>query len=161
MIRHSMTRLMSRMIIASVFIFIAWTPAQAAKLQWTDDTGTLHSLSEYKGKPVLVHFWASWCGPCRSEMPLLTRWLKQHPDVTIIPVSLDSSIEDARTFLKDNHFDIPAQLTDSAQAISMGARGLPTTIVIASDSTITARQIGSLPWDKQEFSDKVLGMLKE
>jgi len=156
-----MTRWINRWMISAALILFAWMPAQAAELQWVDQSGTPHSLTEYKGKPVLVHFWASWCGPCRHEMPLLTAWLKQHPDVTIIPISLDRSIADAQDFLMENHFDLPAQLTDSAQAMGMGARGLPATIVVAADSSITAHQIGSLPWDNQKFSDSVLGMLNE
>ncbi len=147
--------------LATLFMLLAWTPATAAQLQWVDDSGAIHSLDEYKGRAVLVHFWASWCGPCRQEMPLLTAWLKQHPEVTIIPVSLDSTIENAQAFLSSNGFDLPAQLTDSAQAMGMGARGLPTTLVVAADSSITARQIGSLPWDDDAFSAKVLEMLNE
>ncbi|WP_240923923.1 TlpA family protein disulfide reductase [Mariprofundus ferrooxydans] len=144
----------------AALLLLAWIPAQAASLHWTDSKGAMHSLDEYKGKPVLVHFWASWCGPCRHEMPALTAWLKKHPQVTIIPISLDSSLADAQAFLTSNHFDLPAQLTDSAQAMGMGARGLPTTLAIASDGTIKARQIGTLPWEDPSFSDTVLSMLK-
>ncbi len=146
-----------------LFVWLAMqaTAVQAAELQWIDQSGAPHSLAEYQGKAVLVHFWASWCGPCRHEMPLLTRWLKQHPDVTIIPVSLDDSMADAQKFLNSNHFDLPAQLTDQAQAMAMGARGLPTTLVVAADGDIAARQIGALPWDQKEFSDTVLGFLKQ
>jgi len=147
-------------LIATLFTLISAAPAYAVDFQWMDEQGAMHSLDEYKGKPVLVHFWASWCGPCRHEMPALTTWLKKHPEVTIIPVSMDSRLESAQAFLDENHFDLPAQLTDSSQAQAMGARGLPTTLAIAADGSITARQIGSLPWDDQAFSDKVLAMLK-
>ncbi|MFQ5346074.1 MAG: TlpA family protein disulfide reductase [Mariprofundus sp.] len=147
------------MSIALAFVLTAWGPAHAAELQWIDHAGTPHSLAEYRGKAVLVHFWASWCGPCRHEMPMLTSWLKQHPDVTIIPISLDDSLEDARDFLTSNHFDLPAQLTSSSQAAALGARGLPTTLVVNADGDIAARQIGALPWEDKEFSDTVLGFL--
>ncbi|MDQ7000785.1 MAG: TlpA disulfide reductase family protein [Mariprofundus sp.] len=152
---------MNRLALATVFTVMLWIPAQAVELRWVDHSGSPHSLSEYRGKSVLVHFWASWCGPCRHEMPLLTAWLKQHPDVTIIPVSLDDSMEDARNFLTSNHFNLPAQLTDSSQAMALGARGLPTTLVVNADGDIAARQIGALPWDKKKFSDTVLGFLNQ
>ncbi|MDX8405785.1 MAG: redoxin family protein [Mariprofundus sp.] len=155
-----MPRTIIRWTAAALLCLFASMPAQAADFKWMDNQGKTHSLEEYKGKPVLVHFWASWCGPCRHEMPALTAWLKEHPDITIIPVSLDSSLEQAQAFLDDHHFDLPAQLTDQSQASSMGARGLPTTLAIAADGSITARQIGTLPWGDQDFSDKILVMLK-
>jgi len=155
-----MPRKMLRWIPVTLILLFAWMPAQAADFQWVDNTGATHSLDQYRGKPVLVHFWASWCGPCRHELPALTAWLKRHPHVIFIPVSLDDSMADAQAFLKKNHFNIPAQLTDSAQAMAMGARGLPTTLAIAADGSIIARQIGALPWGDKTFSDKVLSMLK-
>jgi len=162
-INNRSVRNWSKRVILMLFICMVTqvAAAQAAQLQWIDQSGAPHSLAEYKGKAVLVHFWASWCGPCRHEMPLLTRWLKQHPDVTFIPVSLDDSLADAEHFLTSNHFDLPPQLTDQAQAMAMGARGLPTTLVVAADGDIAARQIGALPWDQKDFSDTVLEFLKQ
>jgi len=156
-----MTQRIHIWMISAALILFAWMPAQAAELQWIDDTGAPHALTEYKGKAVLVHFWASWCGPCRHEMPLLTTWLQQHPDVTIIPISLDDSMEDAQNFLTSNHFNLPAQLTESSQAMALGARGLPTTLVVNADGDIAARQIGALPWNKKKFSDTILGFLSQ
>jgi len=156
-----MPRWITRWMISAVLTLFAWMPAQAIELQWIDHGGVPHNMTEYKGKAVLVHFWASWCGPCRHEMPLLTTWLKQHPDVTIIPISLDDSMEDAQNFLTSNHFNLPAQLTESSQAMALGARGLPTTLVVNADGDIAARQIGALPWDKKKFSDTVLDFLNQ
>jgi thiol-disulfide isomerase/thioredoxin len=156
-----MMRWINRWMISAVLTLFAWMPAQAVELQWIDHNGVPHNMTEYKGKAVLVHFWASWCGPCRHEMPLLTTWLQQHPEVTIIPVSLDDSMEDAQNFLTSNHFNLPAQLTDSSQAMALGARGLPTTLVVNADGDIAARQIGALPWNKKKFSDTVLGFLNQ
>lgn len=134
--------------------------AEAAELEWRDQSGTLHSLAEYRGRAAIVHFWASWCGPCRDEMPKLTDWIKQHPDIAIIPISLDKSIEDAALFLRANRFELSPQTSDQAQAMGMGVRGLPTTMVIAADGSIAASQIGAMPWDNDAFSEKLLEKLK-
>lgn len=133
---------------------------EAVELQWQNERGEMHSLAEYKGRPVLLHFWASWCGPCRHEMPLLTAWLKRHPDVLFIPVSLDDDLASAKRFLSEHGFDLPAQIGDSRQAMGLGARGLPTTMVISAAGDIAARQVGALPWNEEKFSNVVLGYLR-
>jgi len=147
------------LIFALICLPLVPSVASAVELQWQDEQGTIHSLDEYKGKPVLVHFWASWCGPCRGEMPKLTAWLKQHPQVTIIPISLDDSIADAKAFLTEHQFALPAQIGDQNQAFALGARGLPTTMTISASGDITARQIGALPWDDPQLSKAVLQAL--
>ncbi len=150
-----MTRIMLKNI---VFVLILLFPPalQAADFTWTDERGARHQLDEYRGKPLLLHLWASWCPPCRTEMPELTAWLKKHPEVTILPVSLDRNIADARNFLDRNHFDLPALLTDSGQAMGLGARGLPTTIVISADGRIERGFIGARDWNDPSFSDLIL-----
>ena len=65
--------------------------ATADSFRWVDDGGKLHSLEEYRDKAVIVHIWATWCSPCRSEMPELSAWLQAHPDVIFLPVSVDES----------------------------------------------------------------------
>ncbi len=131
-------------------------PAQAADFSWMDDKGTIHQLDEFSGKPVLLHLWASWCPPCRAEMPELTSWLKRHPEVTILPISLDNELADARDFLARHHFDLPTLLTDSSQAMRLGARGLPTTIVIDARGKVRQGFIGAQDWTNPDFSEQIL-----
>ena len=152
--------MLNKAMMFAVIMFIT-LPAQAADFSWMDDRGTIHQLDEYKGKPVLLHFWASWCPPCRAEMPELTAWLKKNPEVTVIPVSLDNSLEDAQTFLDDHHFDLPAQLTDSSQAMSMGARGLPTTLIISANGDVKQGFIGARDWQDKSFTDGILGEFRK
>ncbi|MDX8407140.1 MAG: TlpA disulfide reductase family protein [Mariprofundaceae bacterium] len=136
-------------------------PVRAADFSWMDDKGAIHQLDEYRGKPVLLHLWASWCPPCRAEMPELAAWLKKNPEVTVIPVSLDNSLEDAQVFLDDNHFDLAAQLTDSSQAMAMGARGLPTTLVISANGEVKHGFIGARDWQDKSFTDGILSEFRK
>jgi len=139
-----------------VFALFFALPAQATDFQWLDEGGAMHHLDEYKGQPVLLHLWASWCPPCRAEMPDLSVWLKKHPEVTFLPVSVDSEFADARNFLDSEHFDMPALLTDQSQAFAMGARGLPTTIIIGPNGMIKQGYIGASNWLDPGFTGKIL-----
>ena len=57
-------------------------------------------LSEHQGKPVILTFWASWCGPCRLELPALSTWAGEHPDVAVYAVSVDRSRQAAEQFIQ-------------------------------------------------------------
>ncbi|HKI61945.1 MAG TPA: TlpA disulfide reductase family protein [Mariprofundaceae bacterium] len=147
---------MFRFLIPLLLFACAFAPAQATAFQWLDEAGTMHHLDEYSGKPVLLHLWASWCPPCRAEMPELSAWLKKHPEVTLLPVSVDNEFADAKNFLAGQHIVMPALLTDQSQAMSMGARGLPTTIIISANGKIKQGFIGARNWLDSDFTSKVL-----
>lgn len=130
--------------------------AAARSLQWMDAAGQAHSLAEYRGKPVVVHLWATWCPPCRTEMPELSAWLHKHPDVPFLPISVDQSARVARTFLAQHDITLPILLTDPTEATSFGVRVLPSTFVISADGNIRRRLFGSQPWSDNNFSESML-----
>jgi len=142
--------------LASVFLLVS---AQAADFKWMDDKGELYQLSEaYKGQPVVVHFWASWCPPCVAEMPEMAAWLKEHPDVKVLPVSLDRNLEAAQSFLQQNHIELPALLTDNSQSGRMGVRGLPTTILIDQHGKVLSSRIGMQDWQNTAWTNQLLAL---
>lgn len=151
---------MKRWVLAMMLLMLGTASAQAAEFSWHDANGASHSLTEFRGKSVLVHFWASWCPPCRAEMPELVRWLKMHPEVTIVPVSMDTSPEAARKFLDSQEIDFPVLLTGSREAMKMGVRGLPTTVVVDASGQIVASFVGGRDWSDEEFSNEILASLK-
>lgn len=133
--------------------------AHAVDFKWMDDKGEIHALSQdYKHQPVLVHVWASWCGPCRAEMPEMSAWLKKHPEVKIIPVSLDSDLETAQAFLKSQGLNLPALLTDQQQAGYLGIRGLPTTILVDAEGNMMDRRVGMQDWSYPAWTNEVLAL---
>ncbi|MDX8402812.1 MAG: TlpA disulfide reductase family protein [Mariprofundaceae bacterium] len=128
----------------------------AAEYEWKDASGAVKSLADYKGKPVVLHFWASWCPPCRSEMPKLEAWSEAHKDVELIVVTLDRNIADAAAFLESKDIGFPALQGDMMRAQKLGVRGLPTTLVIGPDSTVRKTRIGSVHWSNEVESGLIL-----
>jgi len=148
---NHMTKLVLSLILLSSISF----SAQAADFKWMDQQGNIHSLDELKGKPLVLHLWASWCPPCQAELPEFAAWLNRHPEITTVPVSLDSSLADASAFITIKKITMPTLLSDSSQAGKLGVRGLPTTLIIAADGSITQRYLGPRNWNDQTFNQQL------
>ncbi|MDX8398368.1 MAG: TlpA disulfide reductase family protein [Mariprofundaceae bacterium] len=152
---------MLKNVAAIIFLMLFSLPAQAVDFKWVDTQGDVHEFAnEYQGQPVILHFWASWCPPCVAEMPEMSTWLKLHPEVKILPVSLDQNIETVQAFLKENRLELPALLTDQNQAAKMGIRGLPTSILMAADGSIISSRIGSQNWQHGNWSQQLLTLFQ-
>jgi len=150
-------------LLAMVFtlLLMAAPTAFAIEYEWKDSAGSVKSLADYKGKPIILHFWASWCPPCRNEMPELEAWSKEHGDVELVVVTLDRNINDAVAFLESKEIDFPALQGDMMRAQQLGVRGLPTTLVIGADSTIRKARTGAVKWDSAEDGGAILAALHE
>lgn len=102
-------------------------------------------LSDYRGKVVLLNFWASWCGPCREEMPQFSQWQRDDGarGLRIIGVSMDDDAASARDFLKKYPVSYPIVMGDTKLGESFGGiLGLPTTYLIDPQGRIVARYEG-------------------
>ena len=107
-------------------------------------TGAL-ALRSLRGKPVLLNFWASWCAPCRAEMPLLVRLYKVYGPrgVVFVGVNVDDEAADARRFMTHYHIDFPVvHAPDHKVMIAYGLVGLPTTVFIGPDGVIRGSEVG-------------------
>ncbi len=143
-----------------VVLFTAFPSAQAVEYEWHNTKGVAHSIREFSGTPFILHFWASWCVPCRAELPELAAWRKQHPNITLIPVSLDQNMADAQDFLNLRHLELPALVGDMGSAMQLGVRGLPTTLVIGTDGAIRRRYFGMQSWRNADFNRDILAALE-
>ncbi|MFN8124271.1 MAG: TlpA disulfide reductase family protein [Thermoleophilia bacterium] len=89
------------------------------------------SLAAFRGKPVLLNFWASWCGPCVEETPALARFAKANPDISVVGVAYMDRPEDSRDFLKDKGAEYPQMVDRRGRELGkFGGIGLPTTVLI-------------------------------
>lgn len=134
----------------ATLLFAAAPVVSAVEYTWEDASGAVRTLADYKGKPVILHFWASWCPPCRGEMPELSAWSREHADVTLVVVALDREFADADAFLKSEQIGFPTLMGDMSGAMRLGARGLPTTLVIGPDSEIVKTRVGTVNWNGEE-----------
>ncbi len=115
-----------------------------------DVDGKEVSLSNFKGKPVVVNFWASWCPPCKEEMPFYNEVFKElGGEVQFMMVDLvDGSretVDSAKAFIKDNGYEFPIFFdTDQDAAIAYGIYSIPTSIFIDADGKVVKSITGTL-----------------
>ena len=127
--------------------------SQAVPFELTTLDGKVVRLRDLAGKVVLVNFWATWCGPCKEEMPSLAR-LQQQLDpkkFVLLTVTTDLQRQGIAQFLSHVGVTVPV-LFDEDQEVSRSfmVRGLPTTIVIAQDGMLAGRAVGPRAWDSPE-----------
>jgi len=146
--------------LALITVLFVVPRVRAMEFSWHETGGGTHDLSEYTGRSVIMHFWASWCVPCRAELPELAVWQRRHPKVSLIPVSLDRNAADAGTFLEKHHIRLPLLTTDMQAAMRIGVRGLPTTLIIGPNGEVRKRYLGLQPWNDPGFSRNLLAALK-
>jgi len=143
-------------LLLAMLVFSLPALAAAEPFRWMDEAGELHTLKEFEGKPVIVHIWASWCPPCRAEMPELSNWLHEHPETQFLVVSVDESATAATEFLKQQDITAPLLLSDAQEASKLGVRVLPSTFVISADGQVSRRLLGSQSWADKDFTDSLL-----
>lgn len=127
------------------------------KLQ--DLEGNTVYLSDYEGKNVYVNFFATWCSPCKSEMPDLEKiWEKyQDKDLVVLAVNLGDPQEDVDSFIKENKFTFKT-LLDSDLMISnqYNITSIPVSIFIDKEGQIVAKQVGAMTFEQMESYVKQL-----
>jgi thiol-disulfide isomerase/thioredoxin len=121
------------------------SPASANDLAFTGTTltGQPFDLAAYKGKPVVVNFWASWCGWCGREMPDLVKFAVSHPEVAVIGVDVNDKVADAQRFAAKYAVAFPL-VADEQGAIfgHFDSQGLPTTVFFDKDLKMVHKIVG-------------------
>jgi thiol-disulfide isomerase/thioredoxin len=139
-------------------------PVAAPDFQLVDVTGALHRLQDQRGKVVFLNFWATWCSPCREEMPLmeqLSQALRQQPFV-IWTVNLQESREQVAGFMTENRLHFPALLdADGTVTTLYNVRGLPTTYLIDCAGNTVGWVMGPREWTNEATRSLLTAMLEE
>jgi len=138
-------------------------PSAAPPLALRDLDGREHRLADYRGKVVVINFWATWCEPCREEMPSLQR-LADHMagrPFVLLGVDMADSEPRVRAFLQQTPVRFPLLLDrDSAVAKAWKVKLLPTTLIIDQAQRIRHAAYGELVWDSAEIKAAIEQLLK-
>ncbi|MGH2445337.1 MAG: TlpA family protein disulfide reductase [Candidatus Limnocylindria bacterium] len=136
--------------------------APAPDFVLADLEGNPIELAELRGRPVVLNFWASWCGPCVEEFPLLRDAAARHADdgLVVIGIVYQDRSEAARDFMARHDATWPAAMDPGERvAQAYGIIGPPETYFIGRDGTIVARQFGQ--FSAESLDEKVAAIIEE
>ena len=120
-------------------------------------------LSSQRGKIVLINFWATWCPPCRAEMPAMERLWRHHQDqgFVMLAVSVDSVTAKVKPFVAEHALTFPVLLDPAMDvANAYGVRALPSTFLVDRRGYLTALALGPRRWDNDAAHSLVEAMLR-
>ncbi|MBC8550722.1 MAG: TlpA family protein disulfide reductase [Candidatus Brocadiales bacterium] len=115
--------------------------------------GKMENLSDYKGKVVFLNFWATWCGPCRLEMPSMQKLYDEFKDdgLEIVAVNLGERQKTVVKYLEENKLTFPVLLDETNMVAGIyGARSIPTTYIIDREGNILSMTVGTREWYSEE-----------
>jgi peroxiredoxin len=155
---------MAAIVIASAGAFAADSGGPAPSFSLTDLSGKPGALSQYKGNVVMVNFWATWCGPCQQEMPLLDQMYKKYKPAgfTLIGINVDKEAPPVKELLARKPVSFPV-LLDPANQVSKAYHvdEMPSTVIVDKKGQIRYIHRGYKPGDENEYQDRIRQLIRE
>lgn len=140
-------------------------PVEIPSLQFIDERGKKRDLAEFKGKVTALHFWATWCFPCRAELPTISALRRDlaGEDFVLLPISVDrGGTEVVAAYLNENGVtDLPPYVDEKmTMARALRVNGIPYTIFLDREGREFARVLGDRDWSDPEVKDLVRKMTR-
>jgi len=137
----------------------------APELLVSDTSGKTYRLADLKGSVVFVNFWATWCQPCREEMPSLQtlyNQLKDRKGFRMVTVLYRDDYQRAMAYMRENHYEFPVLLDDGGKtAMSYGVTGVPETYVLDKKGVLKEKMIGPFDWASPDAVARIAKLIEE
>ncbi len=120
-------------------------------------------FSEFRGKTILLNLWASWCPPCRAEMPTIQNLydeVKKDTNIVFVLISLDDNKTKAEQFVNDKNFNLPFYFLEDGIPAVFSTSTIPTTFVISPGGKIISKETGMAKYDSDNFHDFLINSAK-
>ena len=143
--------------------FVAWSGVETPSLALKDLSGRAHALADYRGRVVLVNFWATWCEPCRAEMASMQRLQERlaGQPFTVLLVNHGETRMRVGDFVRREALAFPVLLDPNQDASrSWRVRALPSSFLIGADSRVRYAVMGEMDWASQESIETIQALLR-
>lgn len=133
----------------------------APAFEYPDLNDKIHKLADYKGKTLVINFWATWCPPCRKEMPSMNRAWKhlKAEGVQMLAINVGEDEANVHAYQKEHPIDFPILLDPLSESLdAWRIRGLPTTYIISPNGTVAYSATGPREWDDTRILDKIIAL---
>jgi len=135
----------------------AEAPASFPDLDLEGRDGGGVRVSQLRGNVLLVNFWATWCGPCRAELPLLQDLYNKYSDrnFTVLAVNIDTDRDRVAPFLKRYNLSIPIYYANPGDVTALTWQGIPTSFIVAPDGKLEKAYVGFSPDIEKEWMERI------
>ncbi len=154
------------LVVSSAAPMPAWSEASgpAPNFTLTDRDGNSVSLEDLRGQVIMINFWASWCGPCREEMPLLEQIHQRYEPLgfTLLGINVEENSSDAKTWLRDRPVSFPI-LFDPGNGVSQlyDVVAMPSTVLIDRQGNVRFLHHGYKAGYEDQYQDQVRALVRE
>jgi len=165
--KKSITRIAIRaaaLLAVTLPVFALSTSSPAPQFSLAARGGKTINLAQYKGQVVMINFWATWCGPCRQEMPILESIYKKYNKMgfTLLGVNVEPDSKPAEDWLKATPVSFPILFDTKSEVSKMyGVNGMPTTVIVDRKGTVRFVHIAYKPGDENEYQDSIRKLVRE
>lgn len=163
-ITHSLRALLLAAMVSAPVLAVAPPAGPAPAFKLDSMAGKPVSLDQYKGQVVMINFWASWCGPCRTEMPILEKLHAKYKAMgfTMIGVNVEPDSQLAANWLKSTPVTFPI-LFDTKSEVSKlyQVQGMPSTVIIDRKGNMRWLHRGYKAGDENEYLDQIRALVRE
>lgn len=121
------------------------------------------SLSSLKGKVVFINFWATWCPPCKEELPAINKLKQSYKDnkgIQFLMVDVDSKMKQSAAFMKNNGYDLPVYVAKGAIPPNFLGNAIPTTVILDKEGKMAAHFVGARDYTSPEIKQMLDSLIK-